>query len=85
MSEPIETESYVETYRESEIPYLHRDKHEIGEQYYNHRLGEHNPLRNPTGINGEDWDIVVPDDYLTIQEAIGYVSPETGYKCFHVS
>ena len=29
--ETIEIESHADTYRESEIPYLHRDKHEIGE------------------------------------------------------
>ena len=38
--------------------------------------------KKTTTIDGEEWDIVVPDDYPTIQEAVDAVNPEVGYRIF---
>jgi parallel beta-helix repeat protein len=40
------------------------------------------PQRKSVTIDGEDWDIVVPDDYDTIQAAVKAVGPEEGYRIF---
>jgi len=56
------------------------DKHrpsELEERYHDHlyfdRHDQHNPIRKPTTIiDGEEWDIVVPDDYPTIQGAVDH-------------
>jgi len=38
------------------------------------------PIRSSTTIDGEDWDIVVPDDYPTIHEAI--YNAKIGYRIY---
>jgi len=42
-----------------------------------------NRIRKPTTIiDGEDWDIVVPDNYSKIQEAVDAAGPTDGYRIF---
>ena len=43
---------------------------DLGELYHNPFLDRNCPNRKPTLLDGEDWDIIVPDDYSTIQQAI---------------
>ena len=69
-------ESFLDRYNSSEIE----------ERYCNnpylHRHDQHNLIRKPTIIDGVDgsWDIVVPDDYDTIQEAI--YAAKDGFRIF---
>jgi len=60
----LDGESFLDRYKSSELE-EHYHKH----PYFN-RHDQHNPIRKPTIVDGEGWDIVVPDDYSTIQEAI---------------
>jgi len=39
-------------------------------------------LRQTVSVDGKDWDMIVPDDYSTIQEAVDAVGPENGYRIF---
>ena len=76
----------------TEISKFLRNEHEVSNHYNENeklrdRCYNYHPSRNityskPTFIDGEDWDIVVPDNFTSIQEAIDNisVSPETGYR-----
>lgn len=47
---------------------------------YKERLSDNLPYRQTTIIDEEEWDIVVPDDYNTIQEAVD--TAESGDRIF---
>jgi len=64
-------ESLLDKYDLSKIPFKHL----------------YDGIRKPTLIDGEDWDIIVPDDFSTIQKAVDYVEIietdlEAGYRIF---
>jgi len=65
----FETESFLDRYGSLEDGENH--------QFDHHR---NQLLRSSTTINGEEWDIVVPDDYDTIQDAIN--AANDGYRIF---
>ena len=70
---PLDREFLLDNYRLSEV----------GELYYEYPYYHHNPIKKPTVIDGEEWDIIVPDDYDTIQEAIN--NAEMGFRIFVIS
>jgi parallel beta-helix repeat protein len=73
---PLDRESFLDRCDSSEIEESYRNNP------YLHRHDQHNPIRKPTVLDGVDgsWDIVVPDDYQTIQEAINHA--EMGFRIF---
>lgn len=49
---------------------------------YKDYLDDRHSFRKPTLIDGELWDMVVPDNYSTIQEAVDKADPDNGYRIF---
>jgi len=62
--DPFDGESFLDKYDSLEIKERYRSNPHLL------RHDQHNPIRKPTIVDGEEWNIVVPDDYPTIQDAI---------------
>ena len=56
------------------------DRYDPSERNENHHFNHprNHPLRKSTLVDGEEWDIIVPDDYSTIQEAVN--AADVGYQ-----
>jgi len=73
----IYSKSSLGRYNLLETSYLNRCGNEFEERYSDvHRFGRNNGLRG--SLSNGDWDIIVPDDYPSIQEAVDHA--DVGYR-----
>jgi parallel beta-helix repeat protein len=70
----LDRETFLDRFYSSELEKRH-DGHPYSNRHY-----QYNQIRKPTVIDGVDgsWDIIVPDDYPTVQEAV--YAADIGYR-----
>jgi parallel beta-helix repeat protein len=62
--------------------YKYNINDDISDLDYNRVIKSVFPQKQLVKLENGDWDIVVPDNYNTIQDAVNSVGPTTGYRIF---